>query len=311
MPPYVVYKAANVYPSWRRNGPEGAYYSSTPSGWFDLFTFTDWFKKIFLPFVRRTPGKKVLIGDNLRSHLSLEVIQLCGENDIEFVCLPAYTTDKMQPLDVSVFGPGKEKWRQLLRALREMDPNAKALNKYDFPAMLKQLVEACNAEQNLPPGFMKYGLYPINENKVVERLPSIQNTIAAIGETIDSQLLKKLEVRRFGEKKKPVKRGTKLPASQSYCNRMDGEETEEEEEETPVRSKTLTKKKGKKTVAAKDSEEEEESEEEGSEEESVEESVEEDSENEELDPDNLLEASRVSKKKNKIKIKKITQLKVR
>jgi hypothetical protein len=37
--------------------------------------------------------------DNLSSHVSLESISLCRENNIEYVCLPPNSTDKMQPLD--------------------------------------------------------------------------------------------------------------------------------------------------------------------------------------------------------------------
>ncbi len=43
--------------------------------------------------------------DNLSSHVSLEVISLCRENNIEYVCLLPNSTDKMQPLDVGIFGP--------------------------------------------------------------------------------------------------------------------------------------------------------------------------------------------------------------
>ncbi len=45
LPPYVVYKSKNVYDSWCAGGPKGTAYSCTASGWFDMFTFTDWFKK--------------------------------------------------------------------------------------------------------------------------------------------------------------------------------------------------------------------------------------------------------------------------
>jgi hypothetical protein len=34
-----------------------------------------------------------------------EVIDLCRKEDVEFVCLPANSTDKLQPLNVSIFGP--------------------------------------------------------------------------------------------------------------------------------------------------------------------------------------------------------------
>lgn len=98
LPPYVVYKGANVYDSWCTGGPKGTVYTSSPSGWFDMYIFAEWFKKVFLPHVRRLPGSKVLVGDNLASHISLEVIQICREEHIQFICLPPNSTDKMQPL---------------------------------------------------------------------------------------------------------------------------------------------------------------------------------------------------------------------
>ena len=50
---------------------------------------------------------KLLIGDNLTSHMSAEVIELCKENNIKFVCFPPNSTEKLQPLDVGFFGPMK------------------------------------------------------------------------------------------------------------------------------------------------------------------------------------------------------------
>ncbi len=84
---------------------KNARYSSTKSGCFDTFTFKDWFSNVFLPVAKRLVGKVFLLGDNLFSHISIEVINLCRENNIAFVCLSANLTDKMQPLDVGLFGP--------------------------------------------------------------------------------------------------------------------------------------------------------------------------------------------------------------
>jgi len=75
--PFVVFKAKNLYPSWCQRGPKGAVYSCTPSGWFDQAQFEKWFFELCLPKLKRKPGRKVLVGDNLGSHLSPAVIQSC------------------------------------------------------------------------------------------------------------------------------------------------------------------------------------------------------------------------------------------
>lgn len=61
LPPYVVYKGVNCYPAWCENGIPGGVYTATKSGWFDLFCFTDWFKRVLLPHLRRLAGKKCSI----------------------------------------------------------------------------------------------------------------------------------------------------------------------------------------------------------------------------------------------------------
>jgi hypothetical protein len=150
LPPYVVYRGVNVYAAWCKGGVKNARYSSTKSGWFDTFTFTDWFKNLFLPAVRRLEGRKLLLGDNLSSHISIEVIELCRENDIAFVCLPANSTDKLQPLDVGLFAPMKANWRKQLRSYADKDPTSSLLQKTEFPRMLKELLESLNTEELLP-----------------------------------------------------------------------------------------------------------------------------------------------------------------
>ena len=110
LPVYVVYKAKNMWNTWTVGGPKGARYNRSKSGWFDIESFTDWFKTIILPWARKKAGKKVIIGDNLSSHFSPEVVRLCEEHSISFVCLVPNSTHLSQPLDVAYYGPLKRKW---------------------------------------------------------------------------------------------------------------------------------------------------------------------------------------------------------
>jgi hypothetical protein len=230
LPPYILYKGSNVYESWCSGGPDKAVYSSSQSGWFDMWVFEDWFKKVFLPHVRRQPGKKILLGDNLSSHISLEVINLCRENDIKFICLPPNSTDKMQPLDVGIFGPMKSAWRKQLKAYADLDPAAKLLKKTEFPRMVKELLDSLNPKEHLPKAFEKCGLVPLNRQKVLERLPSTVGS-QGIARHLDGALLRRLEVRRFGEGTMKKPRGKKIPAGQSYSAESDEEQVDDEEEQ--------------------------------------------------------------------------------
>lgn len=42
LPPYTVYKAKHIYPTWIEGGVEGAGYNRNGSGWFDMPIFEDW-----------------------------------------------------------------------------------------------------------------------------------------------------------------------------------------------------------------------------------------------------------------------------
>ena len=88
LPPCVEFKATPMYNLWRRAGPEGAKYTVTESLWFNMLTFEDCSVKIILPWACRLPGKKVIIGDNLLSHITVKVINSCKANQIVLVCLP-------------------------------------------------------------------------------------------------------------------------------------------------------------------------------------------------------------------------------
>lgn len=113
----------------------------------------------------------VVIGDNLNSPFSLDVIQKCTDYNIKFVCLLANSTGLCQPLDVAVFRPLKIEWRSVLLSWKEK--NRGVMPKHVFPRLLKQTLDNIeNMGKNLKSGFEAAGIYPINEKRVLDRLPT-------------------------------------------------------------------------------------------------------------------------------------------
>lgn len=114
LPPYVVYRSKNMWSTWREGRPSDCRYTNnSKSGWFNSEIFTDWFESLVLPRLKKLEGKKVLISDNLFSHLTDRVLKLCRDNNIYFVCLPPNSTHLTQPLDVAFFRPMKAAWRKI------------------------------------------------------------------------------------------------------------------------------------------------------------------------------------------------------
>lgn len=220
LPPYVVYRSTKLWDTWTENGPSGARYNNTSSGWFDSQVFTDWFQTLLLPRLKKLEGKKVIIGDNLSSHITPEVLALCQQNNIDFVCLPPNSTHLTQPLDVAFFGPMKRAWRTLLMEWKESSGfSSSGLPKQEFPILLKKLLNvlAPNSQGKLVSGFRKCGIYPICLDELLNRLP--KSTVSVDGKEIEDSFLQSLEdKRRQWTENKGKKRGRKaltVPAGKS------------------------------------------------------------------------------------------------
>jgi hypothetical protein len=102
-----------------------------------------------LPILKKLDRKKLLLGDNLASHISPSVIKACRKHNIQFVYLPANSTDKLQPLDVGVFGPSKSHWTTVLGEYMKNN-KVTGIDKCNFPALLKKVLVQAKSGKNLP-----------------------------------------------------------------------------------------------------------------------------------------------------------------
>ena len=198
VPPYVVYKSVHSYYQWVAAGPPGTRYNRSKSGWFDETTFTDWPFTLTLQILHKQEGKKVLVGDNLSSHLSQSVIDECSKHNIAFVCLFPNATHLLQSLDVAWFAPLKKLWRKVLEDWKKSPTGLKhkgALPKEEFSKLLKKLVKRLDengaASENLVNGFCKYGLFHFNPDAVYELFPS--ENVMSPQKALDESLLEHLQ----------------------------------------------------------------------------------------------------------------------
>lgn len=208
LPVYVVYKSTNLYSEWLEGGPDGTRYSCSKSGWFDTASFEDYFNTIIVPWAKQNPGPKVVIGDNLSSHINVEVVELCQKHDIRLVFLPPNSTHLTQPLDVAYFGPLKREWKKILLDYKFKNPGQTTLNKKHFPKLLTQLLENMKHREknNILSGFRATGIWPLNPRNVFKRIPEIFD---ATDYTIDTALLEYLKETRAPNPMQ-VKRSKKL-----------------------------------------------------------------------------------------------------
>lgn len=219
LPPYVVYRATHMWSTWTENGPRGCRYNCSSSGWFDAAIFTEWLESQMIPRLKRLDGKKVIICDNLSSHLTVNTLQLCSENNVRLVCLPPNSTHLTQPLDVAVFRPLKIAWRKVLSEWKDTDEGILSTNiqKQHFPPLLKKLMDTVepNVVNNLKSGFRKCGIVPLNVEELLNRIPRKD----CMADEIQSSFIDNLSATRLELTKTTKTRRKKLniPPGKSVC----------------------------------------------------------------------------------------------
>ena len=168
-----------------------------------------------MPFASKRPGKKLLIGDQLASHFSPNVIKLAHDNDIYFTVLSSNSTNLLQPLDVAYFRSLKVHWRAILGNWRAESRSKGSIPKEVFPIMLTQVLEKSKrtgGPENIKSGFRATGLYPRNVEEPLKHLPGTSAAAQCredVQRDLDSTLIQMLSERRgLNEKKKP--RGSKI-----------------------------------------------------------------------------------------------------
>ena len=131
----------------------------------------DWYRRVFDPQTKQRANHqpRILINDGFGPHESLEVMQFCHENNIILCRLPSYTSHKLQPCDVRVFGPLKTSYREYVEGLYRGGANT--IGKQHFTLVYDQGRHEALTPHNIKSGWAKTGLYPFNPNKVLQDVP--------------------------------------------------------------------------------------------------------------------------------------------
>ncbi len=147
----------------------GTVYGLSDKGWMTSMIFDRWFKRHFLRYVSAV-RPIILLMDGHSSHYSPETIQLAAEEEVILFALPPNTTHLSQPLDKGVFGPFKVHWRQVCHDYRVSQPG-RVINIYSFNSLLSKAWMKSMTAINIINGFKTTGIYPLNEDAVIKKLP--------------------------------------------------------------------------------------------------------------------------------------------
>lgn len=89
-----------------KHSTAGSGMAAHQSGWMTEETFLAYMKQ-FKSYAKPSEENKLLILDNHKFHISVDVINFARENHITLLSLPPCCSHELQPLDKTVFGPFK------------------------------------------------------------------------------------------------------------------------------------------------------------------------------------------------------------
>lgn len=167
IPPMFIFPRKRFRDHFIRDGPPGCIGEANGSGWMQENTFF-----IFIQhFIKRTKPTKekpvILLLDNHSSHLSCKVLDLCKESGVIMVSFPPHCSHKLQPLDLTVFGPFKKCCSSGVSAWLKSNPG-NTITIFDLPEIIEHAFLNAVNPKNIVSGFKAAGIFPLNPNIFVD-----------------------------------------------------------------------------------------------------------------------------------------------
>ncbi|GMG43821.1 unnamed protein product [Aspergillus oryzae var. brunneus] len=171
LPPCLIFKGKVHIEGWYEMGlPSDWRIETSANGWTTDEIGLRWLQQLFIPFTAgRTVGRyRLLILDGHGSHLTPQFDDICSQNDIIPLCMPAHSSHLLQPLDVGCFGPLKRAYGQLVENKMRLGFNH--IDKLDFLEAFPQARAQIYTTSNICSGFSATGLIPFNPERVLSQL---------------------------------------------------------------------------------------------------------------------------------------------
>lgn len=167
VPPMFIFPRQRMNLQLQKDGPIGAAYKCSKNGWTNDVLFLEWIEHFNKHVKASLEDPVLLILDNHSSHTSLDVYNFCKSNGIIMVSLAPHTSHKMQPLDLTFFGPLKNAFN------RECDLHLKnhayeKITHYDLASIFnKAYIKVATMEKGIS-GFRAAGIWPLNPDTFSE-----------------------------------------------------------------------------------------------------------------------------------------------
>lgn len=173
LPPVIIFPRVNYREFMIEGAPPGTLGLATQTGWMNGELFIHALRHFIKHMGCSKDNPAILLMDNHESHVSFEVVEIARQNGLSIVTFPPHCSHRLQPLDVSVYGPMKKFYN---KAVNEWNVShaGKRITIYDLPSCFTRAFYQGLTYSNIVEGFRKSGVWPLNSDAFTEAdfLPS-------------------------------------------------------------------------------------------------------------------------------------------
>lgn len=163
IPPAFIFPRKNMKLDLMDQAPAGSVGFAQEKGWMNGEVFLKWLQH-FVKHSRASPENKVLLLlDGHSSHKNLDVLTFAKRNGIIIFCFPPHCTHRLQPLDVSFFGPLNTFYNQELNVWLKSHPG-RTVTHQQVSGIFKEAYLRAATVKNGQSGFASAGIFPLNDN---------------------------------------------------------------------------------------------------------------------------------------------------
>lgn len=163
VPPCLIFPRKLMKNELIDEAPTGTLGIAQESGWMTTNVFYKWLVHFQSHVKASLEDKVLLIVDGHISHKGIESLSFAKDNGIILLCLPPHCTHRMQPLDVSFYGPLKAYFNQEISTWLKAHPG-RVVTQFQIGSLFEKAYGKAATIHNAVNGFKKTGLWPVDPN---------------------------------------------------------------------------------------------------------------------------------------------------
>lgn len=168
IPPFYLFPRQKMKEVFMTHASHGAVGIANGSGWMTSEEFSKYMQHFIKHTGANAESPSLLLLDNHTSHLSIEALDLAIKHGITMLSFPPHCTHRMQPLDITVFGPFKTAYAIEHDAWKKNNVG-RTFDLHHVPLIAAKCLDVAVTPKNIKAGFKAAGIYPFDPHVFNEK----------------------------------------------------------------------------------------------------------------------------------------------